>query len=288
MSSVVACPVCGCPVVDLRAGGVPKKFCSPRCRRRHGALINKDHRNALRAQWRERNRDKVNRQLRERYHRPEVKAAVRRSERSKRLGRRLASSRPDCAQCGGPIDVVLRFGKQSSFCSDACRKANRKEYYRRWVEENREHVKASSAERRAKWIAENPDYFKKHYSKHRDRKKRQSQEWYQANAELAAQRQREYNSKRLAENPEHVRAIGRRHAQKRRAIKRDVFVENVDPRVVFERDEGICGICKKPVDQESDWHVDHIVPLSKRGRHAYDNVQLSHGQCNRKKGARVA
>jgi 5-methylcytosine-specific restriction endonuclease McrA len=36
------------------------------------------------------------------------------------------------------------------------------------------------------------------------------------------------------------------------------------------------------------WDLDHVIPLSKGGEHSYDNVQVTHPSCNRKKGAKVA
>jgi 5-methylcytosine-specific restriction endonuclease McrA len=44
----------------------------------------------------------------------------------------------------------------------------------------------------------------------------------------------------------------------------------------------------QPVDVNSKWHVDHIVPISKGGPHSYLNVQLAHAKCNRTKGAKCA
>ena len=64
-------------------------------------------------------------------------------------------------------------------------------------------------------------------------------------------------------------------------------MDAIDHKVVFERDKGICGICKALVGTER-WEIDHVVPLSKGGLHAYDNVQLAHRRCNRSKGAKVA
>lgn len=68
-----------------------------------------------------------------------------------------------------------------------------------------------------------------------------------------------------------------------RARKKNAFVENVSSLVVLELDDGICGICGKDVDP-FDYHVDHVVPLSRGGDHSYANVQLSHPICNWKKG----
>jgi 5-methylcytosine-specific restriction endonuclease McrA len=66
------------------------------------------------------------------------------------------------------------------------------------------------------------------------------------------------------------------------------FVEGVDPGVVFDRDAGICGICHASVARSSDWHIDHIAPLARGGKHSYANVQLTHAKCNIAKGARIA
>jgi 5-methylcytosine-specific restriction endonuclease McrA len=64
------------------------------------------------------------------------------------------------------------------------------------------------------------------------------------------------------------------------------FVERVYRSVVFRRDKGICGICHKKVDPEN-WHLDHIIPLSRGGEHSYANVQVSHPFCNVSKGAKL-
>ena len=58
--------------------------------------------------------------------------------------------------------------------------------------------------------------------------------------------------------------------------------EYIDRNVVFDRDDGICGICNKPVDP-ANWDMDHVIALSNNGTHTYDNVQVSHPSCNRYK-----
>lgn len=69
----------------------------------------------------------------------------------------------------------------------------------------------------------------------------------------------------------------------RRARKMNQFIENINHKTVFIRDEGICGICENPVD-ENNWHLDHIIPLCKGGLHSYTNVQVAHPSCNFVKG----
>lgn len=57
----------------------------------------------------------------------------------------------------------------------------------------------------------------------------------------------------------------------------------------------ICAICHRAIDLEAApfsplaVEVDHIVPRARGGQlYALDNLQLTHSQCNRKKGARMA
>lgn len=62
---------------------------------------------------------------------------------------------------------------------------------------------------------------------------------------------------------------------------------------LFKRDKGVCHICGKPCDYEDytvagdvfiagNWYpsIDHVVPVSKGGRHSWDNVKLAHRLCN--------
>jgi hypothetical protein len=64
------------------------------------------------------------------------------------------------------------------------------------------------------------------------------------------------------------------------------FVENVFYDDIYERDQGVCGVCGLPVlyDKSADnnWSgtIDHITPLSKDGEHSMQNCQLAHRICN--------
>ena len=62
--------------------------------------------------------------------------------------------------------------------------------------------------------------------------------------------------------------------------------EFIHPLVVLERDDGVCGICGGDVDP-FDFHVDHIIPLSRGGSHTFDNVQASHPLCNARKASKL-
>lgn len=55
--------------------------------------------------------------------------------------------------------------------------------------------------------------------------------------------------------------------------------------VLFERDRGICGICRKRVYKNSRDKMmrpshDHILPVSHGGANTYANARLAHRRCN--------
>lgn len=168
-----------------------------------------------------------------------------------------------CAECKKELPT-LKFGtrmKRGVLVLHVACKPCMLERYRKWARTRRKNhpererlaIKEASAKRRR----EDPE-----------RKRRECREWYSANLERA-------------------RISSRRSENNRRALKKNAFIESIDPDAVFDRANGICGICKSPVSKSKPWHVDHIVPLSLGGKHAYNNVQLAHPSCNLSKDARM-
>lgn len=58
---------------------------------------------------------------------------------------------------------------------------------------------------------------------------------------------------------------------------------NVNRKVLFKRDKGICGICNQPVKKFAST-IDHIIPKSRGGLDTYENTQIAHFHCNTHKG----
>lgn len=83
-------------------------------------------------------------------------------------------------------------------------------------------------------------------------------------------------------NPDKVQAA----RAARRARENKAASEAISKARVWARDRGICGICGKKADK-GNWHLDHVIPLSRGGTHTYGNVQVSHPFCNWKKGAKI-
>lgn len=84
-----------------------------------------------------------------------------------------------------------------------------------------------------------------------------------------------------------------KHANKRRMRLRRAFVESFDRVEIFERDGWICQLCMEPTVRGAAWpnqlmpSLDHIIPVSKGGKHSRANAQTSHLGCNIRKGAKL-
>lgn len=79
--------------------------------------------------------------------------------------------------------------------------------------------------------------------------------------------------------------LRRTYENARRARKNGSFVERVDLATLWERDGGICHICHEHAERWN-WHMDHIVPISRGGEHSYANTAVAHPGCNLRKGNR--
>lgn len=74
--------------------------------------------------------------------------------------------------------------------------------------------------------------------------------------------------------------------KRRRAKRAGAEHERVLKSVVFMRDKGRCGICRKKIDRFLPYpdpmsaSLDHVVPISQGGAHTYANVRITHLSCN--------
>lgn len=113
---------------------------------------------------------------------------------------------------------------------------------------------------------------------------------------MANQRYRTASPSRRAEIIEKVRVWQQQHPEAgranhskegaRRRMRRmglSVRVELVDLQAVFDRDGGRCGICGEMVGDE-ELEFDHVISLRDGGGHTFDNLQVAHRLCNRRKG----
>jgi len=156
-----------------------------------------------------------------------------------------------------------------------------KERVRRWRAKNPEKV----SEYKDKWAKNNPQKangIKKRWAKNNPEKVRDTIKKYRmANIEKIVEYRRKYTKENLEK--------AREKCHRRRVLKLQLPYEKIDHKLVWERDGGICQICKdstRPVSFE-EMHLDHIIPLSKGGHHVYGNVQAAHAHCNLVKSNKI-
>lgn len=213
----------------------------------------------------------------------------------------------ECVECGSHYGYERRGGAPRKTCSKCCQEklqARRsREYYLENVKNNPELYR------------EIKDRANRRYRENKEQLKAQAREYYHKNKDKEsfsnrrrkyrkenAEQIREYRAKYYRENKEFIRlkhkeyrkansdVIHQQHARRRARIM-GAFVENVDRGEVLSRDDWTCGICGGEIpknalpDSPLYPHVDHIVPLSRGGKHSYDNVQASHASCNMQKHA---
>lgn len=161
---------------------------------------------------------------------------------------------------------------------------------RRWRAANRDRINARLRE-----------YNRARYWKDPEAARKRHRDWWRANAEKghAAYRRwvegnrerrraidREFYRRHTEERKQHVREWQERNRDKvkgyryeRRAKVKGIVSERVDPTEIYERDKGICHICKRKVSRKT-FTLDHLIPLSKGGPHAASNVAVAHHRCN--------
>ena len=159
----------------------------------------------------------------------------------------------------------------------AAHREMRREYNRQWYEANAERERAHQR----RWRAANREAVREQQRQyrvvHREARREYHGRWYKANAEAKREAVRQWHKA----HPEQSREQG---ALRRARKKNAPFIERIGRAYVFQRDRGRCHICGKKVDPK-DWHLDHLVSLSRSGDHSYRNVAVSHPECNLKKGA---
>ena len=57
-----------------------------------------------------------------------------------------------------------------------------------------------------------------------------------------------------------------------------------DKKLLFDKFEGICQLCKNKISSIEDAHVDHIERFSEGGKTIIKNGQITHRYCNLHKG----
>lgn len=164
------------------------------------------------------------------------------------------------------------------------RKANRDEIIAR----KRKDYEANRDERLAS--------MRRYNEANREFRRERSRQRYYANREeiLAANREKRLANldanRRKARELTRKNGSARRAAQRRRLLVQVAWIEDVDPMVVFDRDNWVCQHCGITCPKDSIWPaldsatLDHIIPLDwgvfRGAFHSYANTQTLCNSCN--------
>lgn len=97
-------------------------------------------------------------------------------------------------------------------------------------------------------------------------------------------RSAEYQRERRKANPALYREMDRERRHRRREQKGGRLARGTIPSM-GEAQQWCCNLCRK--DIRHAYHIDHIIPLSRGGRHTAANIQLLCPPCNLRKGAKL-
>lgn len=144
------------------------------------------------------------------------------------------------------------------------RQSNRKDKRRAYDVANAERI----AQKKREWRKANPDKVKKH--------KRDSQ---RRNSESHSIRNKRYRQR----YPEKIREQSRVKWARRKTTEGKYTTEDIER--LYEEQHGYCAYCGIRLFEE--FHVDHVVPITRGGTNYYDNLLLACPHCNQSKNDKL-
>jgi predicted nucleic acid-binding Zn ribbon protein len=306
MEILKTCEICGSGYLT---GNGKAKYCSDACR--------KIAARARHDKWLEANPDYL-KDYRQKY--PDK--FKQNSEYARERSRRMRGSKEytrECIVCGKVFTTWLPHKKT---CSDVCKKAygierdkgrKRDSTQKRTPEEKHKRYivrKYGSEDNYQKWLAEQ-EALKLELEQRREQERQARKEAYENQIEVRriAREARKEANHRIGTcvvcgnsfdtyNPAQKtcsKECGKRlkHAHKHKRIpKKQLVDKDITLEALYKRDSGVCYLCGKLCDwNDKDGNVvgsnypsiDHMIPISRGGLHAWTNVKLAHFECNWKK-----
>lgn len=108
---------------------------------------------------------------------------------------------------------------------------------------------------------------------------------------------REVSTGKVFTRTGHTLLMRKRIRKEDRITKYNAFVDKgINIEKLIQRDGSKCYLCGKETNFSDDrwgWYgpdyptIDHVIPLSKGGKHSWNNVKVCCGRCNVKKGCKI-
>lgn len=123
-------------------------------------------------------------------------------------------------------------------------------------------------------------YFKENYKKTSSRKKDTAKDWYKRNSDKARSNVELWQSN----NKEKVRAYKAANKMKRKGVVSG-GVTSCDISEWLLTQDKLCSYCGIRCD--NNYHIDHVIPISRGGKHVISNLAISCPTCNMRKSAKT-
>lgn len=78
----------------------------------------------------------------------------------------------------------------------------------------------------------------------------------------------------------------RKAGQVTRCKEKGAYIEHIDPLSLYHEQNGVCYMCLEQFDFK-DMEMDHLIPISRGGKHEASNVKMCCKKCNLKKGVKL-
>ena len=162
--------------------------------------------------------------------------------------------------------------------TDEERRAQRRAIEKRYRERHPETIAAKEQKRRST-------------EEYKQKARERTAEWRKANPLVAEKARREYREKHRDEISEKQRLWAKANPEKRLASERRAEERRRGNRTrsrdkLYRECKGVCLICGQHVP-ESQFEIEHVIPLSKGGTGIKSNLAIAHKECNRSKGGKL-
>lgn len=182
-----------------------------------------------------------------------------------------------CTKCEQTKDFTS-FSKDSQKkdnLSSSCKEC-KKSYDKAYVAKNRKHKNAVNAQYAKNHKIEKVDYDKQRRENNKDEINSKKRKYYHFCGG------KEVGNAWKSNNKELVRSYAHNAKAKRRSMLKDSNITHKDLTNWQKQQLKVCKYCS--VDCVDNYHIDHVIPLTKGGQHSLDNLTISCPSCNHSKG----